>query len=213
MCGRFAAGDLTQAEMEKIIEDFIGTGRRARYNIRPKDQIEVWTPKDEGHVAHWARWWLIPSWFKSSNEKDWKATTFNARIEDAAEKPSFRGAWRHGRCLIPANGYYEWTGEKGQKQPYFLRPLSNQDHFSFAGILSQWQDEWTVAMLTRPAHPSIAHIHSRMPVIPNAVESEEWLRGENLPDLGASTGMQSYPVKRFGLQDEGEALIEPMDEF
>lgn len=85
-------------ELSKIKIDPFKHHRR-RYNAKPEME------------PHMARWWLIPSWHKGE-EKDWKATTFNARIEDAKSKPTFRGVWKYGRYLIRAGGYYDWTGER-----------------------------------------------------------------------------------------------------
>ncbi len=213
MCGRFAAGDMTQGQMTKIIEDFLYSERSPSYNIKPTQNIEIWTQNGNGFDAHMARWWLVPSWFKGDNIKEWKATTFNARIEDAANKPSFRGAWTYGRCLIPANGYYEWKGEKSPKQPYFIQPVSNSQHFYFAGLYSQWKDVLTCTILTRAANDSIKDVHHRMPVIPNSVEQDEWLAGEQNLEIGASTQLKSHRVAPFGRDDHGPQLIDEFDMF
>src|SRR5690606_6277869 len=123
-----------------------------------------------------ARWWLIPSWHKG-DLKDWKATTFNARVEDAAKKPTFRGPWQYGRCLIPAGGYYEWTGEKGSKQPHFIRNAGNEETLWFAGLSSVWQDMLTCTIVTRAANETVDAVHHRMPVILNTEERDAWLAG------------------------------------
>ncbi len=86
-----------------------------------------------------ARCWLIPSWHKG-DLKEWNAATLNARIEDAASKPSFRGAWRAGRCLIPAGGYYDWTGEAGAKLPHIILPAGSDETMWFAGLFSRWRN-------------------------------------------------------------------------
>ena len=105
MCGRFVLSDARWAQDYDIDEADL----HLSYNIKPTQGVALVTPKQEVAIAHW---WLIPSWHKG-DLKEWKATTFNARIEDASVKPTFRAVWKYGRCLIPASGYYEWTGEKG----------------------------------------------------------------------------------------------------
>ena len=157
----------------------------------------------------YARWWLIPSWHKG-DIKDWKATTFNARIEDAAEKPTFRGVWKHGRCLIPAGGYYEWTGEKGAKAPHFIRAAGNEETLWFAGLASRWQDLLTCTILTRAANADVRALHHRMPVILNAEERDAWLGGSEDRTLGEAARLSHHPVARFGIGDDSEELIEPI---
>ncbi|WP_286693466.1 SOS response-associated peptidase family protein [Paracoccus sp. SCN 68-21] len=120
MCGRFIDPNLrgTELELSQIkIDPFT-----RRFNIKPTQDVIV-VPSDPAKAAL-ARWWLVPSWHKG-DLRDWKATTFNARIEDAATKPTFRAVWKHGRCLIPAGGYYEWTGDKGAKQPHAILSAGN----------------------------------------------------------------------------------------
>jgi len=155
-----------------------------------------------------ARWGLIPGWHKGEL-KDWRASTINARIEEAATKPSFRGAWRYGRCLIPAGGYYEWTGAKSPKQPHFFASVGNEGTLWFAGLLSVWNDLRTCAILTRAANDTVTPVHDRMPVILDSAERDDWLTGSDRTELGAGYQVKHHPVAPFGLRDEGEALIEP----
>ncbi|HAW46912.1 MAG TPA: SOS response-associated peptidase, partial [Roseovarius sp.] len=114
-----------------------------------------------------------------------------------------------GRCLIPAGGYYEWTGTKSPKQPHFFSSAGNEETLWFAGLLSVWNDLRTCAILTRAANDSVMPIHDRMPVILDSAEREDWLSGSDRTDLGEGYPVKHHTVARFGIRDEGEALIEP----
>lgn len=176
-----------------------------RFNVKPTQDILIFAKSPLEAMT--ARWWLIPSWHRG-DLKDWKATTFNARIEDARMKPTFRNVWKHGRCLIPAGGYYEWTGERGAKQPYSLRSAGNEENIMFAGLASRWNDLLTCAIMTRPANSDVSHIHHRMPVILNSEERDCWLAGTEDLDLGAEAKLSYHPVQRFGIGDDGPELTE-----
>ena len=161
------------------------------------------------HEAVIARWWLIPSWHKGEL-KDWEAATFNARIEDAQHKPAFRAVWRRGHCIIPAAGYYQWTGEKGSKHPHFIRSAGNTETIWFASLASRWQDLLTCTILTRAANPTVEQIHDRMPVILDPEERDGWLAGSDDLSIGKDTALKHYLVQPFGVRDDGPELIEPL---
>ncbi len=225
MCGRFVAAEgLTWAQIYAIQRGFLDAGGALKvddapaaaqgFNIKPTQQVAIAFAQGDDLVASSARWWFVPHWHKG-DVADWKATTFNAKIETAAEKPTFRDAWKTGRCLIPARGYYEWTGKKGGKQPWFIAPLSNEPAFFFAGLASTLANGLrTCTLLTRPAAPEIAHIHSRMPVMLRDDQVGPWLRHEAGDDaardsLGTGWNFRAHTVRRFGLHDDGPELIEP----
>ncbi len=136
------------------------------------------------------------------------ATTFNARIEEAKDKPAFRAVWRHGRCLISATGYYEWTGERGAKQPHFIHPAGNDETLFFAGLASRWEDLLTCTILTRVGNDTTADLQHRMPVILDPEEGDAWLRGSDDLTLDAEARLRHHPVAPFGLSDDGPVLIE-----
>lgn len=215
MCGRFIDPDLRgtdQEHSETKINPFPGQpviipprGPR-RYNVAPTQDILIFGGSPL--VGMKARWWLVPSWHKGEM-KDWRATTFNARIEDAKDKPSFRAVWRHGRCLIPMGGYYEWTGPKGHKQPHVILSGGNEPTLWAAGLASLWNDLLTCTMMTRAANAEIESIHHRMPVILNIQEREAWLsESDDVQELGSEVRLRHHPVRRFGARDEGPELIE-----
>lgn len=205
MCGRFVDPNLRADGFDTSWLKIDPIPRR--FNVKPTQPVYVVV---KGEVAL-ARWGLIPAWHRGEL-KEWKAATINARIEDAAGKPSFRGPWRYGRCLIPTGGYYEWRGAKAPKQPYFFQSAGNEETLWFAGLLSQWRDLLTCTIMTRAANESVAPIHDRMPVILDTEAREAWLGGSDDLDLGARSQVRYRPVLPFGIQAEGESLIERFDE-
>ncbi|MFC5737482.1 SOS response-associated peptidase [Sinirhodobacter huangdaonensis] len=208
MCGRFVDPNLrnTEAEMSQIkIAPF-----PRRYNVKPTDEVVILAKHPL--TALTARWGLIPSWFAGNDPKDWKATTFNARIEDAEHKPTFRQVWRHGRCLVPVGGFYEWTGPKGHRQPHFFRSAGNEEDLFLAGLASRWHDLLTCTIMTRAATDAMAGLHDRMPVILNADEREAWLGNSDGAGLGDGARLVHHPVRSFSMHDDGPELIEAIDD-
>ncbi|WP_299735335.1 SOS response-associated peptidase [uncultured Roseobacter sp.] len=227
MCGRLVGGNLTQAEMLAIIENFVygktSIDEDARqpatgWNIKPTQSVSMIRQKDEGYLLTTARWWFVPHWFKH-DVKDWKQTTFNARIETAAEKPTFRTAWNHARCAIPAIGYYEWTGPKNDRRPNYITIQTNVPMLFFAGLHSTLPDGTnTCTLLTREPSKQIAHIHNRMPVLMTQDELNGWIRGEitttvakNSLGMGWEGRFKYHEVNKIGRDDDGPELIEPIE--
>lgn len=203
MCGRYVDPNLrnTEADMSQTkIDPFA-----RRYNVKPTQQVYVVL----GGQLVMARWGLIPSWHRGEL-RDWRASTINARIEEAADKPSFRGPWRHGRCLIPAGGYYEWTGDRSPKQPHYFQSAGNEDTLWFAGLVSEWRDLLTCTIMTRAANETVEPIHDRMPVILDTAGREAWLGGSEDLSIGVGARVRHHPVRAFGIRDEGEDLIEAL---
>jgi len=148
----------------------------------------------------------------------------NARAETVAEKPSFREAYRKRRCLIPANGFYEWKLENGLKQPYYIHP-AGAELFAFAGLWEQWQDPHlsphlslqTCAIITTDANEKMASVHERMPVIVAPAEYASWLSGESYekvalrpcPDSAIAIHRVSRAVNNARTDVPG--LVEPED--
>ncbi len=144
--------------------------------MRPTHIVPIIHQHNDQQAFDLARWWLIPTWFKGEM-KEWKAATFNARIETAAEKPTFKGAFKYGRCLIPATSYFEFTGDKPPKQLWTIRPQINAEYFYMAGLYTDWKDVRTCTIVTRGAHPDIQEIHHRQPAILDEEEIHDWLAG------------------------------------
>jgi putative SOS response-associated peptidase YedK len=148
-----------------------------RYNIAPTQPIHIVREAAGGGCElTLARWGLLPSWVK--NREDF-STIINARSETAAEKPSFRAAMRHRRCLIPADGFIEWTGPRGAKRPFYLKS-PDQGLMAFAGLWEQWQgadgsEIESAVILTTQANATVSALHNRMPVILNPEQFDAWL--------------------------------------
>lgn len=148
-----------------------------RYNIAPTQPILIVrnSLRHERELVL-VRWGLIPSWVKDPASF---TTLINARSETAQEKPSFRASMRHRRCLVPTDGFYEWTGEKGAKQPHLIRPKGG-GLMAMAGVFEHWlgadgSELETLAILTISANRTMQPIHDRMPVIVGPDAFEAWL--------------------------------------
>jgi putative SOS response-associated peptidase YedK len=151
------------------------TNMQPRYNIAPTQTVQFAHLDKTGEMElDEGRWWLVPFWAKEVP----KATLFNARIETADSTPAFRDAWKSRRCLIPADGYFEWTvsDEDGKKDPWLLQ-MPDGKGFSFAGLWAHNDNLGVTSctIITAPAVPEIAHIHTRMPVILPTETYGAWL--------------------------------------
>lgn len=181
MCGRFTLTHRAE-EIAEHFEVHSPPTLSPRYNIAPTQEICVLRSDGNGQRSLGVvRWGLIPSWAK---DRKIASRLINARSETVAEKPAFRSALRRRRCLIPASGFYEWSGKKGAKTPHFFhRPDGGL--LVFAGLWESWQpppDEEsgavpdpveTATILTTEANARIRPLHHRMPVI---LEPRDWAR-------------------------------------
>ncbi|MDD2899822.1 MAG: SOS response-associated peptidase [Desulfuromonadaceae bacterium] len=169
MCGRMVINlsPETITEIYGIIQK-IDRERNPRYNVAPTQDIPIVRQNPDGARSLTSvHWGLIPSWAKDLSIGN---RMINARAETLAEKPAFRAAFKHRRCLVPASGYYEWQQlPDGRKQPYYIHP-GNDAPLTLAGLWEQWHSpEGTViescTVITTSANKAIASIHERMPVI------------------------------------------------
>ena len=166
-----------------------------RYNIAPTQPVGI-VRQSARHEPEFVlvRWGLVPSWVKAPLER---AILVNARAETAAEKPSFRGAMRHRRCIVPATGFYEWRGKARARTPYLVRPRDG-GLLAFAGIWEHWvgadgSELETMAILTVPANGTIAPIHDRMPAILPSDEQTGWLDCRSGTSVGAEDLLRPAP--------------------
>lgn len=182
MCGRY----MLTSPVEAIRQTFEVGGAMnlpARYNIAPGQEIPIVRAGKEGRELVAVEWGLVPSWMK---QKPTSRTMINARAETIAEKPAFRSAFARRRCLVPANGFYEWQKRKGGKIPMLIH-LEERALFAFAGLWEAWWGEGgdelleTAAIVTRAAYPNIAEIHDRMPVMLAEGDVPLWLGEEEVP--------------------------------
>jgi putative SOS response-associated peptidase YedK len=218
MCGRFAF--YSPAEATAALFGATGSMEFSpRYNIAPTQDIAaVRDAGDEGEGRELValRWGLVPFWAKDPSIGN---RMINARAETVAEKPAFRAAYRHRRCLVLADGFYEWHREGSVKIPYFIS-LASDEPFAFAGLWENWcsketgESLQTTTLITTQANEFLAPLHHRMPVILDADRAERWLSGDNELIVTASDDsprLKAWPVDRRvnNARNEGNELIEP----
>ncbi|MEG4572558.1 SOS response-associated peptidase [Microcoleus sp. N3A4] len=177
MCGRY-----TLNTSAKIIAEFFKLSAvpdiQPRYNIAPTQSVATVKvePEKMQRQFQFMRWGLIPSW-----AKDMKigSHTINARSETVAEKPAFRSAIKHRRCLIVADGFYEWLPQGKKKQPYYFQ-MANSEPFAFAGLWENWESPEgenivSCSIITTAANSTVQPVHDRMPVILSDSDWQQWL--------------------------------------
>ncbi len=176
MCGRFAL-TASPEEVRALFGYLDQPNFPPRYNIAPTQPIAIVRQEGDRRRFVLVRWGLVPGWVKDPASF---TLLLNARAETAAEKPSFRNAMRHRRCLIPASGFYEWRRpEGGPKQPYWISPKGG-GLVAFAGLWEDWSDPdggeiETGAILTVDANKTIGEIHHRMPAVIAKENFADWL--------------------------------------
>jgi putative SOS response-associated peptidase YedK len=178
MCGRYRLSRRKQIIEEHFDsvsgeEDWI-----PRYNVAPTQPVPIIRqhPKEPLRDLSLVRWGLIPSWAKDASGA---AGMINARSETAASKPAFRDALNSRRCLVPADGFYEWARTRAGKQPYCFE-VNDGELFAFAGLWERWKDpsgNWikTCSILTTTPNTVTAAVHDRMPVILSSDDYDLWL--------------------------------------
>ena len=190
-----------------------------RYNIAPSQPVPILL-KDAGVRMALFQWGLIPPWAKDPSIGN---RMINARRETLAERPSFRDAFRAQRCLVIADGFYEWRrAARGPKTPYYVR-LKSHEPFTFAGLWSRWRppsgdDVLTCTIVTGDANELLEPIHDRMPVVIPPANRDAWLDPEHreaesllaLLRTGDPQEMEMYPVSRYvnSPANEGARCIE-----
>lgn len=178
MCTRYNLTDPPQIVRKAFAVEHGETMFPPRYNIAPAQPVLIVRNDPAGkRELVLVRWGLIPAW--SRDPAQLKAPLINARAETAAEKPSFRGPLRHRRCLVPATGYYEWTGKPGAKQPHLVTPRDGEV-MGMAGLWEHWigadgSEIETMAILTIASNAALSPLHDRMPVIIAPEDYDVWL--------------------------------------
>jgi putative SOS response-associated peptidase YedK len=238
MCGRYVIRQSTDDLAEEFGVDRIAVDERLQddYNVAPSKQVPVVLtrkPKDQPDAPGerrltTVRWGLVPSWAKDRSIGN---KLINARVETAAEKPSFRRAFSARRCLLPADGFYEWRGEKkSTKQPFFIHPRDGV--LAMAGLYEIWRDPtrpeddpdaflWSAVILTTDATDDVGQIHDRMPMLVEPDQWEEWLDPDRRDPaelhrllVPAVPGkLDAYPVSTEvnNVRNNGPQLLDPVD--
>lgn len=195
MCGRFQLSS-TPKDVQKHFNIGSSFTFKPSYNITPSSYCPIVRLYNEKREVVLCYWGLIPPW-----AKDKKITPINAKAETIREKSFFRMAYRKRRCIIPANGFYEWKGSKGNKQPYYFYP-NDSDFFGFAGLWETWEHPDEViesfTIITTEANSIMAPIHQRMPVILNKQDYDQWLNTDEYGLLKPyqSENMLCHPVSK-----------------
>jgi putative SOS response-associated peptidase YedK len=235
MCGRYVSA----TPAEQLAEEFDVDAIKAddlppKYNVAPTDPIYAIAPSRDGETRQLGtfKWGLVPNWSKDATGG---ARMINARAETLTSKPAFRTLLQKRRCIIPADGFYEWKrldsepGEKKpRKQPFFIRRADGKS-MAFAGLWDVWKPrddpdaEWlrSATIITGEPNEFVARLHDRMPVILPEEAWDEWLDPTNR-DTAALTSLlvplpaeetAAYPVEPLvnSVQNDGPELIEPLE--
>ncbi|MDH3620521.1 MAG: SOS response-associated peptidase [Gammaproteobacteria bacterium] len=214
MCGRFAFYSPSEAATA-LFGVSASLEIQPRYNIAPTQFVAaVRNAEDAERELVMLRWGLIPFWAKDPSIGN---RMINARAETVAEKPAYRAAYRHRRCVVLADGFYEWCKTGDVKTPYFIS-LASGEPFALAGLWENWSDKesgeslQTTTLITTAANEFMTPLHHRMPVILESGTAGEWLAGSNelLDDVAAITPpLQAWPVDRRvnNARNEGEELV------
>ena len=219
MCGRYALHSRPDVIALAFGLSDIPASIVPRFNIAPTTQVLVVRSDASGNRAPAVvRWGLVPRWVK---DPKFATKLNNARGETVAQKPSFRDAYRRRRCLVPANGFYEWKRVESRKQPYYIWP-AHGDLFAFAGLWERWdgQDESleTCTIVTTGANLPMQAIHDRMPVIVPPQDYARWLAcapGRDVADLLVPCPPESIRVHAVSTavnrtSNESPELISPI---
>jgi putative SOS response-associated peptidase YedK len=205
MCGRFTL-TVSARVLGELFDVPEPAGLAPRYNIAPTQKVVVARTGEGGRELAGARWGLVPHWAEDPSIGN---RMINARGETVASKPAFRSAVKHRRCLIPADGFYEWKKVGAGKQPHLIR-FADGRAFAFAGLWERWLprdggapvDSCTI--ITTTPNELLRELHDRMPVIVDPAAFDEWLRPEPLaaPRLEEllrphpHAEMEAFPVSR-----------------
>lgn len=223
MCGRYFLHS-TADKLTQLFGEMPMPVLAPRFNIAPTQPVPIVRQDATGRREMvLVRWGLIPSW---SDGPDNRYSMINARVESAAQKPAYRSAFRNRRCLIPADGFYEWKTLAGGKQPYVLRPRDARP-LALAGLWEHWQDDHgneleSCSILVRAANTQIQTVHERMPVTIAPEAFDLWLDRssqkpqpmETLLAVQQMPELEIYPVSRMvnNPKTDEAVLIEPLED-
>lgn len=246
MCGRYASSRKPEDLIEEfeIVESRISAPLAPDYNVAPTDEVYAVVQRpartasgETGPATRQLRvfrWGLVPSWAKDPGIG---SRMINARMETVATKPAYRKAFAARRCLVPADGYFEWyateqltSSGKPVKQPWFIRPADGST-LAMAGLYEIWADpavaeddparfRWTTTVITTEAEDALGHLHDRMPLMVERERWADWLdpaprEAADLLDLlqpAAPGRLEAYPVSRAvgNVRNNGPELVAPL---
>jgi putative SOS response-associated peptidase YedK len=208
MCGRYTLA----VEAAEVMDEFDLLGVplqwKPRYNVAPSQAVAVITSFAPAKLD-WMRWGLVPSWAKDIEIGN---RLINARSETIAEKPSFRSAFKYRRCLIIANGFYEWKRVEAKRTtPYFIH-RADRKPFAFAGIWEHWQSKMgdellSCSIITCSPNELMEPIHDRMPVILDRSTYASWL--DQNPDANPKKLLVPYPAEKMAAYTVSRTVNDP----
>lgn len=216
MCGRYSQSQPAEI-IAKAFQVENVPALEPRYNIAPTQSVSAVLQASAAtnrqfKLLHWG---LIPSWAKDAKMG---ARLINARAETVAEKPAFRTAFRQRRCLVVADGFYEWQQQENakQKQPYYIR-LNDGHPFAFAGLWEHWEDNngeaiESCTLLTTEPNELMRSIHNRMPVILNPKDYDLWLDPEVKKSELLQPLLRSYPTEEMMAYPVSKAVNKPSND-
>lgn len=219
MCGRFQLSVKGKHISERFNVEVFDEMYKPGYNFAPSQNLPVITNAEPGKLSFF-KWGLIPFWAKDPKIG---FRHINSRAESITEKPDFKHAFKRRRCLIPANGFYEWRKDAG-KTPFRVF-LKNEQLFAMAGIWETWKDArghpvYSFSIITTKPNPLVEKIHNRMPVILHPEDEEAWLKEVDEAALKKllvpfeADKMEAYPVSKKvnSLANNGPELISPANQ-
>ncbi len=200
MCGRFTLATDPMNFIRFLLEYDTSDAFTPRYNIAPTQPVAV-VPNNGTERIEFFRWGLIPPWAKDPKIGN---RMINARAETLSEKPSFRNAYRRRRCLVLADGYYEWRKEPGggAKTPFYIR-MASEKPFAFAGLWEAWRPQGeaepvlSCSIITCPANEMLRPIHHRMPAILDQDAYDLWLNPVECPPAALNHLLTPYPPEEM----------------
>jgi putative SOS response-associated peptidase YedK len=232
MCGRYVQASSPELLAERFgVDDVRIDDHEPHYNVAPRAEVPAVRWRQDHRVLSLLRWGLVPSWAKDPKMGD---RQINARAESVADKRVYRNAFARRRCLIPADGFYEWQKQPGKKrkQPVFVH-LRSGEPMAFAGLWEIWRDPkaaeqgnddegWlrSCAIVTTEANDLLAPIHDRMPVILPESAWDNWLDADAEPDVlrdllvpAADDLLVVYPVSPLvnSADNDGPELVQPIE--
>jgi putative SOS response-associated peptidase YedK len=223
MCGRYANFLTEQELIDAFAIATIADDARLlpdNWNVGPMQSALIIRQTPDARVAEAARWGLVPTWAKDPGVG---ARAFNARVETIAEKPTFKNAFAKRRCIVPANGYYEWQKNGTEKTPQYIHTVDGSP-LAFAGLVGVWRpaesEPWlvTYSIVTTASRGEMEEIHDRQPAMLDADNLEVWLDPESHPDdlfaaVAAPTPALAWHAvgKDVGnVRNNGAELIDPV---
>lgn len=232
MCGRFVVARATSDLLPSLLDEFpelADGGRLAEsYNVAPTDPVGAVRERKGERELTTTRWGFVPGWYPDLKKRP---QPINARIETVSTSGMFRKAFTSGRCIIPAQGYYEWVVTENGKQPHYI--FEPDAALAMAGIVTAWRDRakadddpdrWVLstAIITRDSHVAPGEVHDRMPACLTPDAYDAWLDDELVPDdalalldaesLEVAHALTHYEVSKDvgSVRNNGPRLIEPL---